>query len=873
MSRIVGIFFLVVSLCSALTAGCKMYTTHRLQGPPPVIDGQLSDSVWENVAWGGDFVQKHPYEGSKPSQQTAFKILYDNRNLYVGIRAYDTDPHKIERRMSRRDNREGDWVEIILDSYYDHRTGFAFSVNAAGVRIDSVVSGDGDRFDGSWDPVWLVKTSTDTKGWLAEMRIPLTQLRFKAKESQTWGLHLARFLHRNEELVEWNLIPTTSSGFVSGFGELHGLDHLDSKRQIELLPYSVGKFQLFEDEEGNPFATGSDKNVTGGLDGKVGITSNLTLNFTVNPDFGQVEADPSEVNLTTFETFLEEKRPFFVEGRNILNFQVTGGSGGFSRDNLFYSRRIGRTPQHEPDTEDNEFLDIPENTTILAAFKLTGKTKHGLSIGILESLTAKENAALDFLGDRRQEAVEPMTNYFLFRLQKDFNKGNTSLGGIVTATNRNLKDPGLKFLHHAAYSGGLDFLHKWKNKEWHLSLNTIFSNVRGDKEALQETQESSRRYFQRPDADYITYDPQRTSLSGHGGTVSLGKTGGRLRFITDFTWRSPGLELNDMGYLRIADRMMYVYWTGYRFTKPFGIFRNLYLNHAQWRGWNFGGERLFAGGTFNFDTQLKNYWSVGAGLKRQGKSLSTTALRGGPSFKLPGGWEQWLFISSDSRKKMRLRFGTENIWGDSSSNRSTRVWCRLAYRPFDVLAISMEPSFQVKDSNLQYVETIEQTGETDRYIFSRLRQKTLAVTLRLNYSITPDLSIQFYGQPFISSGKYDAFKHIIQSRADTYEDRYYTFAPAELSYDAAEEYFNVAEAGGRSYEFEDPNFNFLQFSSNLVIRWEYTPGSTLYLVWSQGRTDTLNYNGDFSFKRDWRHLFHIHPHNVFLLKFPYRFKL
>jgi hypothetical protein len=854
--------------------GNKIYNIQRIDGGVPKIDGHLDDAAWENGEWGTNFTQKTPYEGDKPSQKTSFKILYDEKNLYVGIRAYDTEPDKIVRRMSRRDNRDGDWVEIIFDSYFDRRTGFAFSVSAAGVKNDMLISDDGEKRDASWDPIWYVKTAVNRQSWDVEMRIPLSQLRFGRKDKHAWGLYVARFLYRKQETCEWKLIPRQASGLVSWFGLLEGLRQIKSKRPIELLPYGVGKMQRFEKEEGNPFATGKLSNITGGLDGKIGVTNDLTLDFTINPDFGQVEADPSEVNLTAFETFFQEKRPFFVEGKNILNYQISGGDDPFSTDNLFYSRRIGRNPHHYPDTGDNQYVHIPESTTILAAFKLTGKTRKGLSIGIMESLTAKERAEIDFFGQRQYETVEPLTNYFVLRVQKDYHHGNTGFGGIFTATHRDLKnEPQLNFLHRAAYSGGLDFFHYWKNKQWSLTVKTVVSHVQGDKEALLRDQRSSLRYYQRPDADYVTFDQQRTSLSGHGGNLTLGKLGGgRWQFAGGITWRSPGLELNDVGYLRSADKILQWGWIGFRTTRPFSIFRNVNFYFSQHQQWNFGGERLSWGGLIGTFMEFKNYWSLSSGIEFGGSALSNDALRGGPSLKYPASWSQWLSIYSDPRKKLNLELDIYNLWYKFSDIRQITLSGGVTYRPFNTLSLSIHPLFSSNKQNLQYVGTL-QANHQERYIFAYINQKTLAITMRLNYSITPDLSLQFYGQPFISSGQYTDFKHITQPRADDYYNRFHIYNENQIYYDADEQYYYINEGEGMRYGFGDPNFKFLQFRSNLVIRWEYTPGSTFYLVWSQGRTDIQAGDIVFSPGNDLRDLFRVHPHNVFLIKFTHRLKI
>ncbi len=852
----------------------KVYVTSNINPHPPVIDGKLDDPVWDKVTWAGDFIQRNPYEGKEPSQVTAFKILYDDSSIYIAIRADDIEPEKIEKRMSRRDDLEGDWVEVHIDSYFDHRTAFGFMVNAAGVKGDVVISNDGDDGDDTWDPIWYVKTDTDEQGWSAEMRIPLSQLRFGKKLNQIWGLQVIRRLHRKQETSNWQLIPQKASGWVSRFGELQGIKGINAQRQVELTPYTVGRTQRFEREEGNPFATGSLSNLYGGLDGKIGITSDLTMDFTINPDFGQVEADPSVVNLTAFETYYTEKRPFFIEGRNILNFQIMGGDGSFSSDNLFYSRRIGRSPQYDPDTEDEEYLDMPENTTIFGAFKITGKTTGGISIGIIDSITAKESAQLSYLGERREQVVEPMTNYFGLRLQKDYNEGNTIFGGMITATNRSIKNEELNFLHDAAYTGGFVFIHQWIKKTSYFSLKTVFSHVKGSKEAILRTQESSVRYFQRPDTDHVRVDPDKTSLSGHGGTLNFGKEGSSgFRFSGGVTWRSPGLELNDMGYIRRADAIMQWVWANYRISKPFSIFRQISFNFNEWMGWDFGGEQMFKGGNTGMRGEFKNYWNFNLGMNREGEALSTSSLRGGPALRLPRVWNGSLFINSDSRKKLRYFVGTFFFYGDQNDSRVNEFEIGATFRPNTALSLSISPSYEFSMNELQYVDTLDlDAGE--KHIFARIEQKTLSLTFRLNLSLTPDLSIQFYGQPFISAGKYSEFKPITDSRAQKYEDRFHRITESEIDYYPDTEEYNVDENldGVVDYTLENPDFNFLQFRMNLVARWEYIPGSSLYLVWSQGRTEDSSV-GDFSFREGMRDLFSVHPHNVFLIKFSYCFQL
>ncbi|MCX6559915.1 MAG: DUF5916 domain-containing protein [Candidatus Aminicenantes bacterium] len=853
----------------------KSYTAVRIESAPPAIDGRLDDGAWAKAAWGDGFIQSQPYEGRDPSEQTAFKVLYDDKHIYVGVRASDSQSGKIERRMSRRDQADGDLITVAVDSLFDHLTAFVFSVNAAGVKSDQLLVNDGqsngNEEDMSWDPIWDVATAAGVDGWTAEMRIPLSQIRFSPKDDQIWGLQVRRNLFRNNESSDWQLIPRNASGIVHLFGEMHGLEGLAAPHQIEIMPYTVGSLQSQRAVPGNPFATGGKQSLLGGVDGKVGLTSDLTMNFTINPDFGQVEADPSVVNLTAYETFYEEKRPFFVEGRNIYNFQLMGGDGDFAQDNLFYSRRIGREPHYAPAVDG--FADQPGSTSILGAFKLSGKTKSGFSLGLLESVTSRESASIFAGGIYGDIPVEPLTSYFVLRGQQDWNGGQTILGGMVTAVNRRLGDGALDFLHGAAYSGGIDFLHTWNNKNYYVSFKGVVSRVQGTTRAILETQLSPTHYFQRPDAAYLSLDPSRTFLMGTGGNIELGKQGGgHWNYVAGVTWRSPGLELNDVGYLRQTDVAMPYVWAGYRIYEPWGPFRSVNINFNEWSGYNFGGETIFKGGNINLNFNLKNYWRAGFGYNIQGQSISASSLRGGPSLRFPSGYSTWFNIETDMRKKIRASvmggaFGRGN--GDSSD---VQFQPGLTIIPSSAFQISIMPMYERSHNILQYVGT-QAIGADPRYIFGTIEQKTLGLTLRLNYSLTPNLTVQYYGMPFVSAGRYRDFKRITNPRSKSMDDRFRLFG-GSASYDAAGSQYVVDENGdgAADYAFANPDFSFRQFRSNLVVRWEYTPGSALYLVWSQGRTGYLM-EGSFDYGRDVQGLFDTHPQDVFLVKFSYCFQL
>ncbi|MBN1940496.1 MAG: carbohydrate binding family 9 domain-containing protein [Candidatus Aminicenantes bacterium] len=853
----------------------KAYRTVRAGDPAPVIDGRIDEACWDRASWESGFIQRDPYEGREPSEQTSFKILYDDKSIYIGIRAHDSRPDSIEKRLSRRDNAGGDTVTIGFDSLYDRLTAFVFSVNAAGVKSDQLLvnngQSNGDEEDMSWDPIWDTAVSSDSQGWTAEMCIPFSQLRYGVKDDQVWGLQVRRFLFRANETSDWQLIPRNAPGFVHLFGDLRGLEDLASPRQVEIMPYAVGSLLSARSVPGNPFATGHDQTLMGGLDGKIGLTSDLTMNFTVNPDFGQVEADPSVVNLTAYETFYQEKRPFFVEGRNIFDYQVMGGDGDFADDNLFYSRRIGRYPQLSPAVDG--YMEMPAATTILGAFKLTGKTKSGFSIGVLNSVTARERAATFSAGAEGNAVVEPLTNYFALRAQKDWNGGATVLGAMVTAVNRERDGGAYDALHRAAYSGGIDFSHSWGNRNYYLSFKAVTSHVQGTSESILGTQISPVHYFQRPDAGYLSVDPGRMSLSGTGGSFEIGKQGGgRWMYVAGVTWRSPELELNDMGYLRQTDVLMSYLWAGYRITEPFGPFRSFNVNVNGWTGYNFGGENIFKGGNVNFNLNLKNYWFVGFGYNPQGSVLSSSALRGGPSLFWPSGDSAWLFVQTDSRKKVRFSLSGNAVHRGGRDMTSWGLTPSLTVIPGPAFNVSLSPSYSKTHTILQYVGTRAFGNET-RYIFGTIDQETLALTLRLTYCLSPDLTIQYYGMPFVSAGAYRDFKRILNSRAKNDNDRYRlygseaVFNPTSSSYQVDENRDGVVD-----YSFGAPDFNFRQFRSNLVLRWEYIPGSALYVVWSQGRTGFLP-TGAFDFGRDLQGLFDTHPENVFLVKFSYCFQL
>jgi hypothetical protein len=868
------LLFLIFISVSAQNPDKKQYQATRIS-TAPVINGILDEEIWQTGDWVDDFTQHEPYNGSKASQRTEFKILFDEDNLYVAIKAYDTSPDSIVNRLTRRDHIDGDQAGIIIDSFHDLRTGFWFGVSSAGVKTDEMMTGDGQNEDQSWDPNWWVKTSINKEGWIAEMKIPFSQVRFEKNSGDVWGLEIMRNLYRKNETSLWQHIPKDAPGVIHLFGELKGLEKITPRKIFDITPYGVAKAETFKTVPENPFlAKGRLSKLNGGIDAKIGVTNNMTMDLTINPDFGQVEADPSEVNLSAYETFFSEKRPFFIEGNNITNFGLGIGDGDVGNDNLFYSRRIGRRPQGDPDLKDGWYAEMPTQSTILGAAKLTGKTKNGLSLGFVEATTAEEKAEIDTIGGRKMETVEPLTNYFVGRVQKDIKDGKTLIGGIFTSTNRDLDANLSNFMHKAAYTGGADFTQYFKDKNWMFNINAAFSVVEGSAKALQNTQKSSARYFQRPDNNYTVLDTNRTSLAGSGGRVQLQKLNGHWNFMSATTWKTPGFETNDLGYIREADQVLSVLWTGYHQWEPKGIYRNYNLNFDIYSIWNFGGNNLGKGFEWNGNINLKNFWSFWTGGNFTGTYISTGMLRGGPMMRMPGSTNGRIGFSTDSRKKLVFDVYGNGSRGNQNNSRNMYAEVDISYKPTNYLKLTLSPSYSKSFSELQYVSSVDYNG-TDKYIFASIDRNTVSTSFRVSLNMSPNLTFQYWGQPFVATGKYYDHKYIDNPIADTYTNRFSTYTPEQISFDG--DNYNIDENKDLTtdYKFDKNDFNVQEFLSNLVIRWEYNPGSSVYMVWSQTRSSS-NKSGSLDLFNDLGDLFDGNdnkPHNVFLIKFSYRFGL
>lgn len=856
----------------------NLYTRKSLRAvrvaAAPSIDGKLDDAIWQAVPAGTGFIQTQPNPGRPASQKTEVRFAYDDHAVYVAARMFDTHPDSVVAQLARRDNIVySDWIFVGIDSYYDRRTAFTFALNPKGVKVDLLLFDDTND-DANWDAVWDGAAQQDSFGWTAEFRIPLSQLRFSSdRKDATWGLNVMRRIARSNEESFWSPLRREDNAVVSAFGDLNGISGLKAPRRLELLPYTMSRLVRAPGDASNPYYARNDGAFGAGADLKVGVTSDLTLTATLNPDFGQVEADPSEVNLTAFETFFSEKRPFFVEGFDIFRAGIGVGDGDSGNEGLFYSRRIGRAPQGGvPGTA--AFSDAPQNATILGAAKLSGKTKSGWSVGALSATTAREAAQyVTDTGARREAVVEPLTHYGVARVIKDLDKGQSAIGGIFTATNRDLPDE-LKFLRANAYSGGVNGRKRWNNGDYQLSGFLVGSRVAGDTSAINRTQRSSARYFQRPDNDHAAYDPTRTSLSGAAGGLEFMKMGGgHWRYAAVLNVKTPGFEVNDLGFMPQADQILQGSFVGYNVFEPGKHFNRWNVNVNQWTSYTFGGERTSFAGNINGNAEFKNTANIWYGVMRDQSAFSVTALRGGPAFKAPGAFQAWGGYDSDERKAVNWRLNMNYRKEDEGVGQRLGFHPGLRIRASNRLEIRLNPGLSVRTTNWQYVST-KSAASSNYYVFADLDQVTTSLTTRISYTFTPTLSLQAYAQPFISAGNYSGFKEVGDPRAARFHDRFNEYGGSQITFDPADNEYLVDRDANGSVDFalRNPDFNYRALRSNLVLRWEYRPGSSLFVVWSQGREITDSY-GDFHLSRDADRLFAAPSTNVLLIKASYWFGL
>jgi len=808
---------------------------------PPTIDGRDDDAVWRNARAITEFQEWRPSEGGAPKFPTEAKIAYDAGNLYIFVRAFDPHPDSIITVLARRDYfTPADMVWLFLDSYHDRRTGFEFGVNPSGVKLDAQIYNDGNE-DFAWDAVWDVATRIDSLGWTAEFRLPLSQLPYGQQRTHTFGFTVDRDIYRYAQRVSWPLIRQSQAGFVSQFGEISGLEDLEAPRRLEAAPYFVTK----NVSQISSNVLGRTQDVTAGGDFKYRVASNLKLDATINPDFGQVEADPGVLNLSAFETFFREQRPFFVQGAGQFQWNVncTAVNDCSTGEGLVYSRRIGRAPELAGAYSDTT---SPAFTTILGAAKLTGRLPGGFTIGALDAVTAHVTGA-------GGATIEPTTNYGVLRVRQDLRGGESSIGAIVTTVNRDNDSWTSPYLHHNAYVGAADFRHRFKGGKYELSGSVDLSRVAGSAQAIAGTQQNATHYYQRPDAG-LTFDSTRTSLSGDAEALQFGKVGGNhFIFQTNVERRSPGFEINDLGYLQRADQQAWSTWAGYFDRHTRKLYNRFQWNFNWWQYWTTAGlpeERAF---NTNTHTTFRNQWSLhfGGTIGQLGTTYCYSCARGGPAVRQDSYVAPWLGINGDDRKAIVTYFWFNWFRADGGRSRNFSFSPEVDFKIAARVTAAVSPSFSRSKNDVQALGRTTDTSGVAHYLFGHLDQKTFALTMRFTYPFNSTMSLQVYAQPFIAKGTFSNVRELSATpRAAAYDSRYQAYGDTAVT----------NNIGG---------FNFKQFRSNVVFRWEYRPGSTMFVVWSQGRRGFAGAEGTQSFGGDIGDLFNLRPDNSFLVKLSY----
>jgi hypothetical protein len=794
----------------------------------------------------------------------------------VGIYCYDPHPENINRFIGRRDNTSiGDLVGIAFDTYHDQRNSYEFNVMAGGNRTDITMT-DGGGGNRSWDAVWEARThvSIEESSWTAEFKIPFSQLRYNFQnETGIWGLHIRRSIYATGENLYWSFIPQRNNGRTAEFGEMHGMFDLPKPRGFEFLPYVLGRNVNAPAISGSPYQTGSEWLGDVGLDAKIALRD-FTLDATINPDFGQVQLDPSVMNLTAYETRYSEVRPFFLEGSQIFNYGGPTGS-----DAMFYSRRMGAAPPLRPRGIDNEtsFAETVNNAPILGAVKLTGTNTQGLTVGLLESITRRTSVLTMRDGVESREVLAPLTNYTLARVRQNWNNGNALLGGIFTSVNRRLDEPRLQdALVKDAFTGGIDYIQYFKNRLYILDAKVIVSSLNGSKEAIQAIQESSVHYFQRVSSqDYLQVDPNLTSMAGTGGSFRLGRVGNSALTINEtFSWSSPKLNLNDMGFMREADSFRNETEIAYRQPTAWAGLRSTTITMQQTNRWDFGGLPTHNDIMLRWNATGMNRMSWSARGTYVMNNVNVRMLRGGPNVRFNPYFTTNLSFNTDRSKSIVFDVGHSGDYRDElkENSFSAEIDLRLGNR----VLISGETEYSRGHNSIQYITNTRPVDSAETaapgYIVGNLNQTTYGITLSAQFNITPDLSIQFYGSPFTSMGKYDRFKIAENPQSHKQSERFYTFSESETSFDTGNNNYTVSKNGGEAYRFRNPDFSFNEFRSNLVLRWEYMRGSTIFFVWEHQKSDrTTDYISNWGTNLD--RMFGLPSTNVFMLKINYWFAL
>lgn len=822
---------------------------------PVVVDGVLDEPVWKSDNAVTGFLQSDPDQGSPPRQKTEVRVAYDDDALYVGARMYDTAPDSVVSALARRDNdAPTDGFAVFLDPYHDKRTGYYFGVTAAGTLLDGVLMND-SWDDSSWDGVWHAHVKRDAQGWTAEMKIPFSQLRFQASTPMVWGVNFQRDLNRHRETDKLVYTPRDGSGYVSRFPDLVGLEGVHPHRTIEITPYVTTKTEHLRYDSNSvdpfdpadPFHGGWEAEPTLGGDVRTSLGPNLTLNATVNPDFGQVEIDPAVVNLSDVESFFDEKRPFFTEGVSVFRCGNNGANDypGFNWPEpiFFYSRRIGRAPQ--ADTPAADFVDRPLATHILGAAKITGQPIPGWKFGTLAALTQEEKAKLQTSGLQTRSPVEPMSTYGVIRALHEMNDRRQGIGLMTTIVAREFdKSSGLDTLINR--SGVVTALDGWtfldKKRTWVVSGWAAGSRVDATPKRLADLQSGSLHYFQRPDRADLGVDPNASSLAGWGSRLWLNKQEGPLMLNVAAGAISPGFDNNDLGFLFRTDVINAHVFSGWQWLQPNGWRQYANLLGALCATWDFAGNSTLKGVWMGANVEQRNRWSWNASNFLTLPGFSERKTRGGPLMATKLASSPNLYFDTDGQKPF-FWYVSANPSFNADGSWSASVNPGIRWRPMTNLSFEAGPEVYRGFVNAQFWDNSGTLATGSR--FAHLDQTQLGGNLRMDYAITPNLSLQLYAQPLVSTVRYYDLKELARSRS-------YDL----LSVDPAFEYaYTFASARG-----------------NVVVRWEYMPGSTMFVVWTHDRADLADRN-EFDLNRSFAELGRAPSNDVFLVKLSHHFEL
>lgn len=876
--------WLAATLVACSASAALAYTAPNMVATrtttPITVDGLLDEPVWKTAEVISAFKQRDPDQDAEPRQRTEARIAYDDEAIYIAAWLYDTQPDSIVARLGRRDGGvRSDMFVAFLDPFHDKRTGYYFGVTAAGTLIDGTLYNDGWD-DDSWDGVWHAHVQRDQKGWYAELKIPFSQLRFNASDDMVWGVCLDRRLTRSGERAMLSYAPRGQSGFNSVFPELRGLKGVRAKHTIELMPYVTGKAEAVVHDASDPFHDDLDLEGAAGGDLRTSLGANLTLNATVNPDFGQVEIDPAQVNLSDVETFFDEKRPFFVEGATVFRCGNNGANDywnfNWPEPIFFYPRRIGRAPQGSVDIPDSGFAQVPLAAHILGAAKITGQPAKGWNFGTLHAITGQEDAKLSIGGVSSKAPVEPLSYYGVLRGVREFNDRRQGLGLMTTAVARRFEggdalDGQMNRSNVVTALDGWTFLDK--KRTYVISGWASATNVTGTRERITRLQRSPSHYFQRPDLDYLDVDSSATSLTGHGARLWLNKQNGRVLLNSAVGYMSPGFNNNDLGFLFRNDVINTHFGLGYQWNDPKGMRQYANILGAVFSGWNTGGIQTAAGFYLGGNLELTNRYSINGNLNLNPSVLSDRRTRGGPLMEGGGGVSGNLYFDTDGNSTF---FYSLSAYGgvDDQNGFDVSFSPSANWKAMPNLTFSFGPEFNRSKNGAQYVDRVTDALATDtygsRYVFADLSQTTFAAQLRADYSITPNLSFQVYAQPLVSSGQYTGFKELARPRS--YDFITYGVTPGS-TYDPDTHTADPDGAGpAPSFGVGEPDFTFRTIRGNAVLRWEYSPGSAAYLVWTQDRTDVVG-DGRFNLNTSLSQLSRTPANNVFLVKVSHHFEL